>query len=297
MARSILPSRWRGAGEDKARVNRALRRSVRQDLRRALRDELPEKVDLRREDRGGLRQVVWRRRSADKLNHFIRWARARTEHLPVESRLAKMRGVLPEGLIGEHALLHLTWDDHFQPEHEHTRRRYVYRWWGAEACERLARVAPLWAEDFEVRRLVNAHLRSAHAPTVWWVPQNEQPWVRLVAQQEPPRLMADAEAWVAQLRRAAEARWSVWLGKRDPRGPIDRQELVIDGVTFRVEQARRPRYYGRCGGWRGNPARHPEWLMAAAAVAFHYESGWRTAEGLRHVLSDPTLLPKAYRRD
>ena len=70
-----------------------------------LRDELPDNVDLRREDRMGLRRVVWRRRGADKLNHFIRWAKRRTAHLPVESRLSKMRAVLPDGLIGEHALL------------------------------------------------------------------------------------------------------------------------------------------------------------------------------------------------
>ncbi|MDP3500028.1 MAG: hypothetical protein Q8S33_06840 [Myxococcales bacterium] len=54
-----------------------------------------------------VRAVVWRRRSSDKVNPFIRWATQTTKHLPKPSRLHHLRGVLPKGLIGDHALSHL----------------------------------------------------------------------------------------------------------------------------------------------------------------------------------------------
>ncbi|WP_342376707.1 hypothetical protein NVS55_35865 [Myxococcus stipitatus] len=56
--------------------------------------------------------VAFRRR-ADKVNPFLRWARQRTQDQPRELRVGLMRGALPEGVIGRHALTHLREDDHF----------------------------------------------------------------------------------------------------------------------------------------------------------------------------------------
>lgn len=110
MARSILPSRWRSAGREKARVKRAARRQVSTVMASLSNDpDAWDDVDgvyetADREVRG----IVDRRRSSDKVNPFIRWATETTKHLPKDSRVRHLRGVLPRGLIGDHALFHLT---------------------------------------------------------------------------------------------------------------------------------------------------------------------------------------------
>jgi hypothetical protein len=109
MARSILPSRWRGAPAERARLQREARRQVHGALRWLLRD--PETwedgIDLDEGLAGRLSSFVWQRRAADKLNPFMRWATEHTRALPLESRLGAMRAVLPRGLIGAHAVQHL----------------------------------------------------------------------------------------------------------------------------------------------------------------------------------------------
>lgn len=109
MARSLLPSRWRGAARAKAQARRSTRREVSQVMAALSVD--PETWD----DADGVfddssievRAVVNRRRSSDKVNPFIRWAMQTTKHLPKASRLPHLRGVLPKGLIGDHAMSHL----------------------------------------------------------------------------------------------------------------------------------------------------------------------------------------------
>lgn len=109
MARSILPSRWRGAGKLRAFIHRSARREVSQSLHLLARD--PEAwddgVELGEHARLELPHLVSRRRGSDKLNHFERWAVERTRELPKPSRLGHLRSLLPGGLIGQHALLHL----------------------------------------------------------------------------------------------------------------------------------------------------------------------------------------------
>lgn len=109
MARSLLPSRWRGAAAAKARARRATRRQV-----AALMASLEVDPDAWDDLHGAhddsdleVRAVVWRRRSADKVNPFIRWATQTTRALPKGARLHHLRGVLPKGLIGSHARSHL----------------------------------------------------------------------------------------------------------------------------------------------------------------------------------------------
>jgi len=127
MARSILPSDWRGASQARARLHRSERRAVQQSLRALTRD--PESwnggVDFGEEVAVEISTLVRDRRSADKLNHFERWAVERTRGLPKEHRLGHLRAVLPAGLIGQHALLHLERVRELAPE----RPRRVWPKW------------------------------------------------------------------------------------------------------------------------------------------------------------------------
>lgn len=129
MARSILPSRWRGASSHRALLHRGERHAVQQGLRALLRDPASwdDGVELGEAWPLELRPFVYRRRSADKLNHFERWAMARTRELPLEARLGHLAGVLPSGLIGEHAMVHLKQRPELSVERALRWRRWVRR--------------------------------------------------------------------------------------------------------------------------------------------------------------------------
>jgi hypothetical protein len=107
MARSILPSK---AGHAKQQVKRASRRAVSQAMGRLIEDpsEWDEADGLFETGQRQVRAIVNRRRSADKVKPFIRWAVNAMAEVPKESRLDHLRGVLPKGLIGSHALSHLS---------------------------------------------------------------------------------------------------------------------------------------------------------------------------------------------
>lgn len=133
MARSLLPSRWRkGARQERAFHHRAARRHTHEEMARLARD--PEESDgldlsdVEGEEARGLRAVVCHRRGADKVNPFIRWATAVTKELPHESRLSFVRGCMPRGVIGEHALQHLKRAPAFEDPRE--REWWMRRWGG-----------------------------------------------------------------------------------------------------------------------------------------------------------------------
>lgn len=110
MARSILPCAHRDESRKAKRaVKRGARRVARSRVKALARD--PDAFDFEADfdsyPEHEVRSLVHRRRQADKLNHFVRWAEVVTEGLPAESRLSRMRALLPEGLIGEHAVSHL----------------------------------------------------------------------------------------------------------------------------------------------------------------------------------------------
>lgn len=117
MARSILPSTSRSSDAWRSRLHRAARQEARRSLR-ALTNSA-EAWD----DGLGFGERSWReisgfvaaRRAGDKLNHFIRWAAARSHTLAPHERLGSLRAALPDGLIGEHALDHLRRDRRFAP--------------------------------------------------------------------------------------------------------------------------------------------------------------------------------------
>lgn len=123
MARSILPSRWRGAAKSRAHLHRRQRRTVSQSLHALERDPSwwDEGVDFGEAGEPEVSMFVSRRRSSDKLNHFERWAIARTRELPRAHRLGALAGVLPAGLIGQHAMSHLKQRKELAPERDDVR--------------------------------------------------------------------------------------------------------------------------------------------------------------------------------
>ena len=121
MARSLLPSTARReAARDLARVRRRGRRQLADDLRFL---SGPAAVVAERWDdatfdgrawpQREIKEAVWDRRAYDKVGPFERWAVAVTAHLEPPDRLDAMRGLVPPGLMGRHALSHIDFLDHF----------------------------------------------------------------------------------------------------------------------------------------------------------------------------------------
>ena len=132
MARSVLPANARArkaARKAKRRVHGAVRAAERGLLAVAPHDDafderIPRALDAQHGAHDGVRSVVGRRRAADKVGPLIRWAVANADELGPEptERIAKLRTLLPDGLIGAHALAHLAWEPAFDPTpHD--------RWW------------------------------------------------------------------------------------------------------------------------------------------------------------------------
>lgn len=116
MARSLLPSTKRQqARENRANVTRSIRRSARMRVAQLIRaPEFAEDcAELDEDASSEMQWVVWRRRGADKVNPFIRWAKEQTMDQPRDLRVGLMRKLLPPGLIGHHALSHLKSEQHF----------------------------------------------------------------------------------------------------------------------------------------------------------------------------------------
>lgn len=233
MARSLLPSRWRSAGQAKALAKRAHRREVGRLLAEleadpgAWEDEAGVWATSDRE----VRAVVERRRGSDKLNPFIRWATATTRGLPKEARLAHLRGVLPKGLIGKHALTHL---ERLEPFDVRPRRRWRRR---SRLLDRgqVVRVLRRLVEEPGGHALVN-EVVARHAV----VDERGEPVARGVVR----RLLGVHEvgAFVDGLGRVEryvvdalcravwEARFDVEVAEREMPSPV-----VVPGVDFRWE--------------------------------------------------------------
>jgi hypothetical protein len=117
LVESVLPS----SGRQSARVNRRLaharHRTRQRDQLTALHHDpsgdFDPSLEVRR--RVDLAEMVYGRRCADKTSSIERWAvhRARTDAalrlLPVEQQLVALAGVLPNNLMGRHAIAHMRW--------------------------------------------------------------------------------------------------------------------------------------------------------------------------------------------
>lgn len=107
MIRSILPSKSRDSARFfKAHERRVVRRGVRQALHTEDAEETAVDFTVDADQSGN----VSARRGSDKLNHFMRWCESLTEGLSDEEAIDFVRGILPNNLIGDHALSH--WEAH-----------------------------------------------------------------------------------------------------------------------------------------------------------------------------------------
>ncbi|MCK8500640.1 hypothetical protein [Myxococcus fulvus] len=116
MARSLLPSQWRQQARwYRASQSRSTRRAVKLRVSQMARepDLFEDCANLDEDAASKMGWVVHRRRRSDKVNPFIRWAKHRTADEPRDSRLSRIRGTVPEGVIGAHALGHLRREEHF----------------------------------------------------------------------------------------------------------------------------------------------------------------------------------------
>jgi len=122
MGRSLLPStRSKGARDDKAAVKRTARHNIREELDKVALD--PDyyddaNTDFEADTNHEIREVVHDRRNGDKTGPFERWSVAITKKVDQDSRLTYVKSILPKGVIGDHALTHIEWKDHFSTRAE-----------------------------------------------------------------------------------------------------------------------------------------------------------------------------------
>lgn len=260
MARSILPSTARkSARVDKRINNKRARAKVRAELRKCLFDEeYAYEADLYHEPSWD--RLVRNRQEADKLNHFIRWAEAITEDLPRDERLEHVRGILPDGLIGWHAVSHLEFRDHFRTRAEINVREARLRSWGTGKKRRAHddNIELLWEimEDSRLHRLFNRWVQSVHKMVVWRFEDREE----LVGPTKAPHL-DHPETFLDKVmaaRRAGSVKVEPYMVRhtreacswhKTPSGGM----RVVDH-TYIVEHPR---------DTRTSPNSHPEWWGAA----------------------------------
>lgn len=119
MAKSILPSKARKAARESKRAlhqqNRARIHTTLSQYRGPAAD-VCELYDDEDNDlffnpdphkHAGYDTIVSDRREADKLNHFVRWAKEITKGMTERQAHDYMAALVPEGLIGDHAMTHL----------------------------------------------------------------------------------------------------------------------------------------------------------------------------------------------
>lgn len=169
MARSILPStRSKQARAQKRMVNKRERAVARHALRHV--DPVDYEVDQRYplgwQDKRHRDYLIWERRAADKLSHFETWAEQVTADMPKQDRLSYIKKILPDGLIGQHAVSHIDWKDHFCEDFfAHAWRRRSKSDTPAERSHR----ETLWDVCAEAggQKLFNRYLKQQHKVIVW----------------------------------------------------------------------------------------------------------------------------------
>lgn len=131
MVRSILPStRAKAAREDKAKLNRKLRRTTRHALKqiRSEEDWLEDNTDLWDDGQTERYMIVGMRRGADKISHFQKWAEHKAADIPDGEKMDYIKSIIKgRGVIIEHAFTHLEWLDGFDKDLHRYSSRWRYR--------------------------------------------------------------------------------------------------------------------------------------------------------------------------
>ena len=117
MVRSILPSTGaKKARENKAALNRKLRRNTRQSLKQIRSEEDWEEDTTDYWDDGQQERymIVNIRRGADKVSHFQKWAEHRAADIPDGEKMDHIKSIIKgRGVIIDRAYTHLKWFDGF----------------------------------------------------------------------------------------------------------------------------------------------------------------------------------------
>ncbi len=247
MARSILPSTKKGGQKDRRRIHKRVRASSRSEML-----EDPEEADfssgelLRNHETRGF---VDERRLKDKTGPFMRWAERSTLEIRQEDRLSHIRALVPEGLIGEHAVSHVEWKDHFEDPVVSALKK-----------ERFANNANYYTKEDEradfshgIRKLLNTPkghsqinhaLKKSHVVSVLYYADGTQ---KQIGPEYARTLKGihDVDSFLEDLYRASRGEMKLSREALDPK------------FHARVQ-------YGKDAGafWIPSESSHPEWLEA-----------------------------------
>ncbi|NOK17194.1 hypothetical protein [Corallococcus carmarthensis] len=269
MARSLLPSKNREAARAARRhIHRSARKEARQELATWMRfgdmeHDLPPFAPWERPE---IRLEVRWRRGGDKVNPFIRWATARTREVRREDRLSHVRRLLPQGVIGEHALGHVEYAKAFRdPVLDAWRPLQWVRWEMNRKGHRmdrgeLAQLLRALLMEPDGHRTFNRFLRERRA----WAssPRNPESWSRGLPPHRPllgahdilpflDTLKLDARGNNVRAREQQEppTQWVQLFLRRfkDHRGhiPSVRAALEAEGLMEPVVTARPRQVHGR----------------------------------------------------
>jgi hypothetical protein len=188
MARSILPSSRRsGARNDKRNESQRYRRTVNNIINTfdmANVDDYDafhaDMVENETWHKRNVKELVSSRRDGDKINPVQVWAVAVTKDMRIEDRTSYMRGILPDNLIGRHALSHIENLDEFEVP-DSSRRYFRYFMTADERAEQKAYFEAKKFTDYctlydtlysicttkNMCKLFNAHMKRNYIKKVW----------------------------------------------------------------------------------------------------------------------------------
>jgi hypothetical protein len=262
MARSILPSTKRNGQEDRRRVHKSARTHERALMGFAEPEWWDEEVDdimppdfagVERKRAHDIKDMVDLRRHKDKVGPFSRWAERVTKNIPHVNRLSYLRSLVPDTLIGEHAVSHVEWKDHFRDPAKSANNHRHYpspKEQGQTERDRLVeQVRACLLEQGEHARL-NRALKQSHRLVYHYYKGH----VRLVGPKSARTLQGahDVEAFVDAIHAAA---WPTLTVVRDKRLDPARHTRVQSGPDTGAFLLPSPEY-------------HPEWVGTLRAF-FH----------------------------
>lgn len=179
MSRSLLPcNKRKSARKEKSRVARRLRRNVKQKLHniREEDDYYDSQLDYDYYEDAAIErsEMVWNRRSRDKLGPFMSWAEAKAKEIPDGEKYHYIKSLLPGSgfIIQDHAMSHLEWLDGF---HQNPIERYYYRRPVVEKLsdEEMAEYLKEIVIDSKAHRLLNDAIKRFHHNVTWYYKYRE----------------------------------------------------------------------------------------------------------------------------
>lgn len=257
MARSILPSTKKNGQDDRRRVHKRARTHERGLMGCAWDDDDADFDTVEHTRARETRNLVEERRFKDKAGPFARWAERVTKDLPQENRLSYLRSLVPDTLIGEHAVSHVEWKDHFEDptvqavrESRYANNSKHYRK-AAEREEMVALVRAVLVECDGHARL-NRAVKSRHLPTRIVYEDGRRETVGPTSARTL-KGVHDVEAFVDALYAAAS-----------------RSDMVFSRAALDTRYHARVQYGKDAGAfWVPTGAHHPEWLDALRAFFAH----------------------------